>query len=182
VTTTPPNQIVAYADPNIRGEMKPFQSELYFKPKGAGADYQVILPTWNYVASLAEVSSSCSIKEWNGVVIGQPCWNGGSANKVMTGYGIHIETLDDSSHTLVASNAAAIKIDGLNEYGRILWNGSSIYEVASGELRIQATELGFYDAAPVSKPSVTGSKGGNAALASLLSALDSLGLIDDNTT
>ena len=31
-------------------------------------------------------------------------------------------------------------------------------------------------------PSVTGSKGGNAALQSLLKALDGLGLVEDNTT
>jgi hypothetical protein len=35
---------------------------------------------------------------------------------------------------------------------------------------------------PVSPPSVTGSRGGNAALASLLTALASLGLITNNTT
>lgn len=35
---------------------------------------------------------------------------------------------------------------------------------------------------PVDPPSVTGSRGGNAALASLLSALNTLGLIIDNTT
>lgn len=34
----------------------------------------------------------------------------------------------------------------------------------------------------VSRPSVTGSRAGNAALTSLLSALDGLNLIDDNTT
>lgn len=35
---------------------------------------------------------------------------------------------------------------------------------------------------PVSPPSVTGSRGGNAALASLLTALAGLGLITNNTT
>jgi hypothetical protein len=45
--------------------------------------------------------------------------------------------------------------------------------------------VGFYGAAPVPQPIVTGSRGGNAALESLLSALDKklgLGLIIDNTT
>jgi hypothetical protein len=32
------------------------------------------------------------------------------------------------------------------------------------------------------KPTITGSKGGNAALASLLTALAAMGLIQDNTT
>lgn len=42
--------------------------------------------------------------------------------------------------------------------------------------------LGFYGAAAVSKRTVSGSRGGNAALASLLSALVTMGLITDSTT
>jgi hypothetical protein len=37
-------------------------------------------------------------------------------------------------------------------------------------------------AVPQTAPSVTGSRGGNAALASLLTVLDAIGLITDNTT
>jgi hypothetical protein len=40
----------------------------------------------------------------------------------------------------------------------------------------------FGSAPPAAKPSVTGSRGGNAALASLITALASYGLITDNTT
>lgn len=43
--------------------------------------------------------------------------------------------------------------------------------------------IGFFGtSAPTSKPSVTGSRGGNAALASLLTALNACGLITDSTT
>lgn len=42
--------------------------------------------------------------------------------------------------------------------------------------------LGFYTSSPVAKPSITGSRGGIVALASLLTALDLQGLITDNTT
>jgi len=42
--------------------------------------------------------------------------------------------------------------------------------------------IGFYGQNPQAKPNVTGSKGGNAALASLLSALNTLGLVTDTTT
>ena len=45
-----------------------------------------------------------------------------------------------------------------------------------------APHIGFYGAAAVAKPSVTGSRGGNAALASLLTSLANLGLITDSTT
>jgi hypothetical protein len=43
-------------------------------------------------------------------------------------------------------------------------------------------KLGFYGATAVVKPTITGSRGGNAALASLLTQLATLGLIVDNTT
>ena len=50
--------------------------------------------------------------------------------------------------------------------------------------RIQAngTGLGFFAATPVAKPTVTGSKGANAALTSLLTQLASLGLITDSSS
>jgi hypothetical protein len=40
----------------------------------------------------------------------------------------------------------------------------------------------WWDAPAYVKPVVTGSRGGNAALASLLSALDDIGLITNDTT
>ena len=42
--------------------------------------------------------------------------------------------------------------------------------------------LGFYGATPINKPTVSGARGGNAALASLLTALSNFGLIIDTTT
>lgn len=42
--------------------------------------------------------------------------------------------------------------------------------------------VGFYNAAPAAKPTVSGSRGGNAALASLLTALSGLGLLTDSST
>lgn len=49
-------------------------------------------------------------------------------------------------------------------------------------LRVLTTNLGFYGAAAVARQTVTGSRGGNAALASLLTALATLGLFIDNST
>jgi hypothetical protein len=51
-----------------------------------------------------------------------------------------------------------------------------------GALKHLGTSAGFFGAAAVARPTVTGSRGGNAALASLLTALDALGLITDSTT
>lgn len=45
-----------------------------------------------------------------------------------------------------------------------------------------AAMLGFFGAAAVAKPTVTGAKGGNAALTSLMTALANLGLVTDSTT
>jgi len=44
------------------------------------------------------------------------------------------------------------------------------------------TGIGFYGSAEVAKPTITGSRGGNAGLASLLTQLATLGLITDSTT
>lgn len=41
---------------------------------------------------------------------------------------------------------------------------------------------GFYGTAPAAKPAVSGSRGANAALASLLTGLAAVGLITDSTT
>jgi hypothetical protein len=53
-------------------------------------------------------------------------------------------------------------------------------------MRIEGTgtapAIGFLGAAAMARPAVTGSRGGNAALASLLTALANLGLITDSTT
>lgn len=55
------------------------------------------------------------------------------------------------------------------------YNGTS-------RIKVDSTGTGFFAAAPVAKPTVTGSRGGNAALASLLTALANLGLITDSST
>jgi len=49
-------------------------------------------------------------------------------------------------------------------------------------LRISPTGFGFFGSGPIAKPNITGAKGGNAALASLLSQLVAYGLITDSTT
>jgi hypothetical protein len=42
--------------------------------------------------------------------------------------------------------------------------------------------IGFYGATPVAKPTVSGAKGSNAALGSLMTALSTLGLVTDSTS
>lgn len=51
-----------------------------------------------------------------------------------------------------------------------------------GTLFFNAANLGFYTATGVAKQTVTGSKGGNAAVTSLMAAMAALGLVTDSTT
>lgn len=51
-----------------------------------------------------------------------------------------------------------------------------------GDLKHEGANAGFFNTAPTTKPTVTGSRGGNAALASLLTGLAGLGLIVDSSS
>jgi hypothetical protein len=50
------------------------------------------------------------------------------------------------------------------------------------DLQLNPGQLGFFGATPIAKPTVTGSRGGNAALASLLTTLANQGLLTDSST
>jgi hypothetical protein len=66
--------------------------------------------------------------------------------------------------------------------------GSSFFRVSgndvtiSGEIGLEGTALGFFGTSPQAKPTITGSRGSNAALASLLTALANMGLITNSTS
>jgi len=49
-------------------------------------------------------------------------------------------------------------------------------------VQVTGNQLGFFGSAPTAKGAITGSRGGNAALASLLTALANKGLITDSTS
>jgi hypothetical protein len=78
-------------------------------------------------------------------------------------------------------------LDGANFTAPVLVHNSRV-EVRDGggnplhRLDGAANKAGFFGATPVGQPTVTGSRGGNAALASLLTALAQLGLVVDSTT
>ncbi len=64
-------------------------------------------------------------------------------------------------------------------------NGNALFEAEveiDGDLDHDGSNVGFYGTAPTSKQTVTGSRGGNAALASLCTALAAIGLITDSTS
>lgn len=59
---------------------------------------------------------------------------------------------------------------------------TSLYAGGTKRLEVDGTGLGFFATAPVAKQNITGSRGGNAALADLLTKLAATGLITDGTS
>jgi hypothetical protein len=60
--------------------------------------------------------------------------------------------------------------------------GNDLNLSAGNDLNIIGPSIGFFNGGPTTQPTITGSRGGNAALASLLTALDAMGLIIDATS
>lgn len=85
-----------------------------------------------------------------------------------TGFGLRICPKTGSSYDFSVMNAA------LNDWVLLVPTGTK-------NLIINGA-VGFNGATPLTKPTITGSKGANAALASLITALASYGLITDSTT
>lgn len=93
--------------------------------------------------------------------------------------------LDDGGSEIVrigdASSAQQMRVQGnfLGNTGTFDWQNSG-----NSRLKINATGVGLFGADPIARPTVVGSKGGNVALANLLTALGGtgLGLVTDSTT
>lgn len=79
------------------------------------------------------------------------------------------------SYFRLSADAQNVQVAGKVEFAAALYG--AVQHVLDGT----ANTAGFFGAAPVGQQAVTGSRGGNAALGSLLTALDALGLIDDQT-
>lgn len=115
-----------------------------------------------------------------GTVMELSTWGSGSATPVYVrmaavGVGLRFQTTGASSH-IIFEPSASLQLDSTGAVGSCLMNG--------GTIRVQAnsTGLGFFAATPVAKPTVSGAKGGNAALGSLMTALSNLGLVTDSTS
>ena len=107
-----------------------------------------------------------------------------SAISVQSGGGISI-----AAGTGTLSTETGIFIDGttgMDIFGTIYLGSAHLSAWSTpGKVHIGTTtrdEVGFFSATPITRPTVTGSRGGNAALASLLTALANLGLIVDSST
>lgn len=85
---------------------------------------------------------------------------------------MELANLSSSRYTIdIAGTAAGVA--GVRVFG----NGTPLFETSSN-----SNAIGFFGTAPAVKPNVTGSRGGNAALASLLTSLAGLGLITDGSS
>jgi hypothetical protein len=111
------------------------------------------------------------------------------ASRINLGVGntYQINTLDvvsvSGTVTSVGRDASgSVAIRAGNGETVTLWVDSSQAAIADGDGITFPTAVGFMGAAASPRIAVTGSRGGNAALASLLTALATFGLITDNTT
>jgi hypothetical protein len=92
---------------------------------------------------------------------------------------VRAENTAESGGNVGSNFAIVARDDSGNDLGAMLTLTRSDGAVVLGR---SGGKHGFYGGAAVAKPTVSGSRGGNAALASLLTALDSLKLITNSTT
>lgn len=105
------------------------------------------------------------------------------------GFGVEVALKSESSTTLSrdlatlsARWAVATDASRRSELVFITFDAASFRVPLTLSTTGSAASIGFLGASPIARPSVTGSRGGNAALASLLTALANLGLITDSST
>jgi hypothetical protein len=80
------------------------------------------------------------------------------------------------------TGALALTLRALDDFVSIDAGTGEALRLSGGAGVRLFNNLGFYGATAISKPTVSGSKAGNAALGSLLTALATLGLVTDSTS
>lgn len=91
--------------------------------------------------------------------------------------------LNGSGAFYITNNDAGQPIHFRTDAGttRLTLAGTTGLATFANDLRINGN-IGFYNTAPGAKPTISGSRGGNAALADLLAKLAALGLLTDSTS
>lgn len=132
-------------------------------------------------------------------VTGNRCYDSSGGSQT---HGLGIATSQANYVTAVGNDFSGNATGGISDDAAgvghtILHNrgheNNRVYESSAFELTVTANfkvgnnlqvagNVGFYNTAPVAKPTVTGSRGGNAALASLLTALAGQGLLTDSSS
>lgn len=116
----------------------------------------------------AVVSNAKATTAYNGALVL-------ASNDASNAFGLYVAL---QTHATATSRYVAIEADDAGTKREIY------LQPFGGPLRLgnSAATLGFYGAATAVKQTVTGSRGGNAALQSLLTALATIGLITDSST
>jgi hypothetical protein len=94
-----------------------------------------------------------------------------------TGGQIEVGSDADAQNILIGTGAAARTIT----LGNVTGATAMVYNTGSGGHAFTG-DMGFFGGTPASKPTITGSRGANAALASLLTELAGLGILTDSTS
>lgn len=114
-------------------------------------------------------------------------FNGSTTVAFTTGYiGLGAAAATNGAAAIGLSNNTYIfqNTSGGSARGLIGMDSSNVIHLGDGsnDLQIFGTKVAFFGGTPASKQTVTGSRGGNAALASLLTALATYGVLTDSST
>lgn len=175
---------------------------------GANSDYGIFLGgTYGlYGFDFFHGTYSGAMVRWanNGTIVGRNSANNADVNLMRMNTSDQMQfdaPINVTTHgrfqgvgSVVGPAAAEVGLDGTGAYLLGFDRNGSAYKpvrvegldvsLRSGSttrIKVDAAGIGFFAATPVAKPTVTGSKGANAALTSLVTALASLGLVTDST-
>jgi hypothetical protein len=158
-------------------------------------------PTTGTALTITGNSSSTALLINTTLTSGQAVQVVGNVNQSLSHQMINANTGTSAASSFscgdASNNAAFMEFQGINstaqEVGGVA--GLAVNMGSSSNIPLQictndtvritlsgAGAMGFYGGSPVAKPTVSGSKGGNAALTSLMTALAALGLVTDTTT
>jgi hypothetical protein len=129
----------------------------------------------SFVTSTGNMNAGGNLNSGNGTTNVGAAINGANSG---TAGGASVVVQNAGTSIIAIGNKSAI-IGGAYSATPYIFGNATI-EVHTGVKFLSTT--GFNNTAPIAKPTVTGSRGGNAALASLLTALANYGLITDSTT
>lgn len=111
----------------IRGNMKAVVGELIFQKPTTGT--YTVLTAHNHQATTF-VEENVTVTNWYGYVVGQPGHAGTNPGTITNAFGLFVDNLAGGGLTL--TNAAAIRIAGTGNAGRIWWGNSTWITQDSG--------------------------------------------------
>lgn len=97
-----------------------------------------------------------------------------------TGTSLFLGDTVDQSVTVLNGQLRSSKADGTQPF--VITSTTPVNNLSVKKLGAAGGNIAFYGAAESAKPTITGSRGGNAAVADLLTKLATLGLITDSTS